>query len=308
MPPPPRTNHDLIVIGAGLAGLAAATEAARCGLDTVIYEGEMIGGLIVNIGSVHGHPGLADTGGAALASAMLGEALAAGASFTAEAVEGLTAAADHWSVATSAGTVTTRQVVLATGARLRRLGVPGEAELTGRGVSQCAFCDGGLYRDREVAVVGGGDAAFQEALHLAELCRTVTMILRGRRPRARPALIGLAADCENIAFRWTTTVREIIGDGGVSALRLVDEDLAKEEILPIAAVFPFVGTQPNTDLAPAELPRDPQGGLIVDAGMQTPLPGLYAVGAARAAHGGQAAHAIADGKTAAHSAWRGPAG
>ena len=302
MPRAPRTSHQVIVIGAGVAGLAAAAEAARCGLKTALFDDGLLGGLITNVGAVHGHPGLEGTSGADLVNTMLGEALAAEVDYQPGAVTELAAMGDHWSLPGNG--VTAHRIILATGAALRTLGVPGEAPLMGRGVSQCAFCDGGLYKGKDVAVVGGGDGAFQEALHLATLCANVTMILRGGKPRARPIFVSAAADLGNMHFRWRTEVRQIVGDQGVDAVRLFDRDGGGEEVLPIAAIFPFIGLAPRTALAPAAARRDSGGGLMVDAEMQTDQPGLYAIGAARAGHGGQVAHAIADAKTAAQGAWR----
>ncbi len=298
MPRAPRTSHQVIVIGAGVAGLAAATEAARCGLKTALIDDGLLGGLIINVGDIHGHPGAAGTTGADLVNTMLGEALEAGVDYRPGAVTALEQAGDHWRLAEASAP----SVILATGAELRTLGVPGEAELMGRGVSQCAFCDGGLYKGRDVAVVGGGDAAFQEALHLAELCANVTMILRGLKPRARPAFVRRAADLANMHFRWQTEVREILGRDGVEAVRLQALDGGAEETLAVAAVFPFVGLAPRSGLVHATKDRD--GAVITDAHMATDQPGLYAVGAVRAGHGGQIAHAIADGKTAALAIWR----
>ena len=297
----PRTTHQVAVIGAGIAGMAAATEAARCGLKTALFDDGLLGGLITNVGAVHGHPGAGATTGADLVNTMLGEALEAGVDYQSDADNELISQDSHWSLPGNGATAL--RVILATGAELRTLGVPGDEQLSGRGVSQCAFCDGGLYKGKDVAVVGGGDGAFQEALHLAELCASVTMILRGRRPRARPTFVRQAADLGNMHFRWNTDVREIIGNGGVDAVRLKEQD-GDEETLSIAAIFPFIGLAPRTGLAPMEASRDDAGGLIVDTGMQTAQLGLYAVGAARAGHGGQVAHAVADAKSAAQAAWR----
>jgi thioredoxin reductase (NADPH) len=301
MPRAPRTSHQVIVIGAGVAGMAAATEAARCGLKTALFDDGLLGGLITNVGAVHGYPGFSETTGADLVNTMLGEALEAEVDYQPGAVTELAATSGHWSLPGNG--VTALRVILATGADLRTLGVPGEAQLMARGVSQCAFCDGGLYKGKDVAVVGGGDGAFQEALHLATLCANVTMILRGQKPRARPTFARAAADLENMHFRWQTEVQEIIGDGGVDAVRLRGQDNGAEEILPIAAIFPFIGLTPRTALAPAVAQRDSDGGLIANAEMQTDQPGLYAIGSARSGHGGQVAHAIADAKTAAQGAW-----
>jgi thioredoxin reductase (NADPH) len=299
----PRTTHQVAVIGAGIAGMAAATEAARCGLKTALFDDGLLGGLITNVGAVHGHPGSEGGTGADLVNTMLGEVLEAGVDYQPGAVGELASMGSHWSLSGSTSGATALRVILATGAELRTLGVPGEETLTGRGVSQCAFCDGGLYKGKDVAVVGGGDGAFQEALHLAELCANVTMILRGRKPRARPTFVRQAADLSNMHFRWNTDVQEIIGDNGVDAVRLKEQS-GDEETLAIAAIFPFIGLVPRTALVPAEATRNDDGGLIVDAGMQTDQPGLYAIGAARSGHGGQIAHAIADAKSAAMAAWR----
>ena len=298
MPRAPRATHQVIVIGAGIAGMAAATEAARCGLKTALCDDGLLGGLITNVGDIHGQPGATGTTGADLVNTMLSEALEAGVDYQPGAVTELNHAGDHWKLSE----VSAPNIILATGAALRTLDVQGEAELTGRGVSQCAFCDGGLYKGRDVAVVGGGDGAFQEALHLTEMCASVTMILRGLKPRARPTFVSQAADLENMHFRWQTEVREITGADGVEAVELYDLDTGQTESLAIGAIFPFIGLAPRTDLVLAQ--QNENGGLVVDQNMQTDQPGLYAVGAVRAGHGGQIAHAIADAKTAAQAAWR----
>jgi thioredoxin reductase (NADPH) len=302
MPRAPRTTHQIIVIGAGIAGLAAATEAARCGLKTALCDDGLLGGLITNVGDIHGQPGATGTTGADLVNIMLGEALEAGVDYQPGAVTELNHAGDHWKLLGKLPQASAPYVILATGAAMRTLDVPGEMELTGRGVSQCAFCDGGLYKGRDVAVVGGGDGAFQEALHLTEMCASVTMILRGLKPRARPTFVRQAADLDNMHFRWQTEVRGITGADGVDAVVLYDLDTGQTENLAIDAIFPFIGLAPRTDLVSAQ--QTENGGLIVDQNMQTDRPGLYAVGAVRAGHGGQIAHAIADAKTAAQASWR----
>ncbi|MFP6772636.1 MAG: FAD-dependent oxidoreductase [Alphaproteobacteria bacterium] len=301
MPRAPRTSHQVIVIGAGIAGLAAATEAARCGLKTALFDDGLLGGLITNVGSIHGHPGAEGGTGADLVNTMLGAALEAGVDYQPGAVTSLERNSDphcgYWRLPDASAP----SVILATGAELRTLGVPGEAELAGRGVSQCAYCDGGLYKGRDVAVVGGGDGAFQEALHLATLCANVTMILRGLKPRARPAFVRQAADLGNLHFRWQTEVREITGTDGVDAVQLHDLNSGEGKSLTVAAVFTFIGLVPRTDLITAGC--DDGGGLTVGQNMQTDQPGLYAVGAVRSGYGGQIAHAITDGKTAALAIW-----
>ena len=292
------TSNEVAVIGAGVAGLAAATEAARCGLNTALIDEGLLGGLIINVGDVHGHPGATGITGADLINSMLREALEAGIDYCPVAVTDLSRQGDHWRL----GEITAVHVILGTGAELRKLGVPGEAELTGRGVSQCAFCDRGLYKEQDVAVIGGGDAAFQEALHLANLCANVTMVLRGLKPRARPAFVRQAADRDNMHFCWQTEAVEIKGAEGVEAIELRNIESGGSKTLAVAAVFPFIGLAPRTGLVSAAC--DESGALLVNEHMKTDQPSLYAAGAVRAGHGGQIAHAIADGKTAAQDIWR----
>ena len=296
--PIPRNSYEVAVIGAGITGLAAATEAARCGLKTALIDEGLLGGLIINVGDIHGHPGATGVSGADLINTMLGEALEAGVDYCPVAITDLSRQGDHWRL----GEITAAHVILGTGAELGTLAVPGETELNGRGVSQCAFCDGGLYKEQDVAVIGGGDAAFQEALHLANLCANVTMVLRGLKPRARPSFVRQAADRDNMHFCWQTEVVEIKGAEGVEAIELRNIESGESETLAVAAVFPFIGLAPRTGLVSAAC--DESGALLVDEHMKTDQPSLYAAGAVRAGHGGQIAHAIADGKTAAQDIWR----
>lgn len=292
-------THHAIVVGAGVAGLAAAGELARLGLEqgrlTALVDDGYLGGLITNVGAVDGAPeGMGATGGD-IVNALLEAALEAGADYRMGAAESLVRDGELWRLPDL--DLAAPAVVLATGARLRRLGVAGEEALAGRGVSQCAFCDGGLYRGESVYVVGGGDAAFQEALHLAELCGEVTLLIRGDAPRARAAYRERAAGHANLHVQTNVEVLEIVGADGVEALRVAGPD--GEATLPTRAVFPFVGLEPAADLAPAEAARDGEGALLTDAHMATSLPGLYAIGAVRAGHGGEIAHAIADATAAA---------
>jgi thioredoxin reductase (NADPH) len=299
---PGATSHQVVVIGAGVAGLAAATEVARLGLTTALFDDGLLGGLVTNVGALQGSPDIDGQAGADLVTALLGEALEAGVDYQMGEVTELSAGENVWSF--PGHEVSAPQVILATGAALRRMNVSGEDSLMGRGVSQCAFCDGGLYRGKNVVVVGGGDSAFQEGLHLADICANVTMVLRGRQPRARSEFVAQAEGRANMRLRLGAEVREIIGDDGVDAIRLYDQGAGAEETLPIDAVFPFVGVAPQTTLAPVDARRDENGGLIVDADMRTDQTGLYAVGAARSGYGGQITHALADATAAAQAVAR----
>lgn len=285
-------THQAIVIGSGVAGLAAAKALATAGLTTALVDDGMLGGLILNVGEVEGASPLAGQSGADAVNLMLGEALEAGVDYQMGAVESLAPVDGGWRLPELE--ISAAKVVLATGAKLRKLGAPGEERLTGRGVSQCAFCDGGLYRGQNVVVVGGGDGAFQEALHLARMCARVDMLVRGPAPRARQAYLDAAAAAANLHVRTGVEVKEIVGEDGVDAIRIADAAAGAEETLATRAVFVFIGVVPETALAPPEAARDPAGALIVDASFQTDRPGLHAIGAARAGYDGQLATALAD--------------
>lgn len=292
-------THQVVVIGAGIAGLTAATECAQRGLQTALFDDGFLGGLITNVGELDGPPDIQGQAGADIASIKLGEALENGVDYQMGDVEGLIASDGLWHI--EGHELSAPKIILATGAKLRQLGVQGEEKFTGRGVSQCAFCDGGLYQGQDVAIVGGGDAAFQEALHLTELCAKVTMLLRGDGPRAKQHFIDAATAKDNLHIRTQTEVLEILGSDGVDAIRTMDKATGSEETLDVAAAFIFVGLVPNTALAPETAARDSDKALIVDADMQTSAAGLYAIGAARSGYGGQIADAIADAVTAANS-------
>jgi thioredoxin reductase (NADPH) len=291
-------THGAIVIGAGVAGLTAAAELAERGIATALVDDGFLGGLITNVGKLEGVEGEAESG-PDLVNTLLERALVAGADYRMGAVTALQQDGALWHLPEQEAAAPA--IIFATGAALKQLGVPGETELAGRGVSQCAFCDGGLYRDKDVLVVGSGDAAFQEALHLAELCASVTVAIRGPAPRARVDFVERIRAHSNVHVRTGIDVRAIIGTEGVDAIRLHDQASGSEKDHPIAAVFPFIGLTPQTALAPPEAKRNADGALTVGATMQTTLPGLYAIGAARADHGGAIADAVADAVAAAQA-------
>jgi thioredoxin reductase (NADPH) len=292
-------SHDVVVIGAGVAGLSVASEAARLGLTTALFDDGLLGGLVTNIGALEGPPDHEGEAGADFVTTLLGDALETGVDYQMGEITNLSTEDGVWRL--SDDSVTARTVVLATGAAFRTLDVPGEERLMGRGVSQCAFCDGGLYRGKDVAVIGGGDSAFQEAQHLAELCANVTIVLRSDAPRARPGFISELSKHDNVRIRPNLLVREIMGGDGVEAVRLFDPANEQEEILSLEAVFPFIGLAPRTSLAPDSAARDDAGALIVERDLQTRQLGLYAVGAARAGYGGAIAHILEDARTVAQA-------
>ncbi len=263
---------DLVVVGGGVAGLAAAGEAVSQGLEVALFESGLYGGLVANVGALDGWP--AAVGGAELAFGWKERLAAAGVRFHEEHVEAVRAQGRRRIVETDRGRYRARAVLAATGARLRRLGVPGEEALTGRGVSQCAFCDAGFFRDADVAVVGGGDAALQEALHLAGYAQSISMIVRGGRLRARPGYGARAAADPKFRFHWNSEVASIDGEGGVEGVTLTNG-----QQLQVSGVFVFIGLEPAAALAGD---------------------GVFAAGAVRRA--GSLAEAMADGQRAAREA------
>ena len=191
---------------------------------------------------------------------------------------------------------------MATGASLRTLDAPGAERLAGRGVSQCAWCDGGLYRDAEVVVAGGGDAALSEAIHLAEFARSVTIVTRGEMFRARRSYVSRVADDERFQLRWASEIVEVLGDKGVEGVRVRDNEAGSEEVVACNGLFVFVGLAPNAGLLPADVARDERGFVVTDASFETASPGVFAVGAVRSGYGGRLTQAVAEATTAAERA------
>ena len=188
-------------------------------------------------------------------------------------------------------------MIVASGAAIRRLGVPGEAELEGQGVSHCAECDGPLFQGKDVVVVGGGDSALQEALALAQFAARVHLLHRGPAFRARRHFVEAVAAEPKISVRFRTEVEAVTGERGVEAVRLKGGGE-----IACAGFFAYPGLQPVCGFVPAAAARDAQGALVTDAGMRTTMPGVYAVGAVRAGYGGLLSHAMADGVAAASAA------
>lgn len=294
------TETDIVIIGGGLTGLTAALHARRHGATVTLCESGLPGGLVANVGHLEGYPSVAPSSGTDLAASLVDQCRRSGVQLREDTVQSISAGDEVRGVVTESGPITTGRVVLATGARLKQLGVPGEDTLQGRGVSQCAFCDAGLYKGRDVAVVGGGDGAFQEALHLAQYAAGVTMIMRGDRPRARRTAVLRAADNEKFAFVWDAEVLAIEGEDAVEGLRIRRD--GKTESLACAGVFVFIGVAPASDLAPDAVERDALGAVVTDDRLETAVPGLFAAGAVRAGYRGQLTHAAAEGTTAAISA------
>jgi thioredoxin reductase (NADPH) len=298
-------DREIVVIGGGVAGSTAALFAARWGRDTLLLNGGLPGGQLLNIGKIEDFPGFAaPVAGFELCPIVQDQALSAGAAFDMVDAVGLEQRDDGWAVATPAGELTAGAVIVATGSRQRPLGIPGEDRLAGRGISHCATCDGPLFRGQAVGVVGGGDSALQEALELAEHVEHVVVFHRGPAFSAQQTYAERVAAAERIEVRFNTRVTEARGESALSSVAIEDTQTGAASEVDLAGLFVYVGSEPNVDLLPADVERDHHGRLVTDARMRTALAGLLAAGDVRSESAAQAVAAAGDGATAAATAHR----
>jgi thioredoxin reductase (NADPH) len=293
-------QYDVIVIGEGVSGLTAAGALAAAGVKVASIEGTLFGGLVINVNELEPVPEGRPASGAELASEIMGANAEAGVTSIQEPVTGLRSSGGVHEVATESGTHTARHVIVASGARLKRLGVPGESEFEGRGVSQCADCDGPMYQDEEVIVVGGGDSALQEALVLSHYARKVHLVHRRDAFRGSAHFADQVQANDKIGVIWNATVDAISGSQMVEKARLKHTDGRSEEI-PCAGVFAYIGLEPSVDFLPAAVERDSAGHIKTDDNLQTSVPGVYAIGAVRSGYEGALEHAIADAQRVAQT-------
>lgn len=298
-------EFDIVVAGAGIAGLTAAMSAARTGSTTLTLTGGIPGGILLSIDRIDGVPGFPKgVAGYDLCPITEEQASDAGAEFSMAELESLSPRDDGWRLVTNEGELIARAVIVATGAQLRVLGVPGEARLRGHGVSQCASCDAPLLRGKVAAVVGGGDSALQEALTLAESVAQVTVLHRGEALSAQAAYTREVLEHPRIDVRYLTVVEEILGDPSVTGVRTRELATGVTANMDLDAVFAFVGLEPSTGFLDGLLDLDPDGRVPVDSQMRTGLPGLLVAGTARSGTAGRAAAAAGDGVVAALAARR----
>ncbi len=295
-------EYDLVIIGGGAAGLTAAQYGARANLRTALVEEMAPGGQALLIDGLENYPGFAKPlSGFEFAAAMQEQAETFGASFVTASVLSLKKEGKSFLVDTTEGPLTAPAVILATGARHRHLGVPGEERLAGKGVSYCATCDGPFFKGKKILLVGGGDAACDEAMFLAKLTPTLVMVHRKDRFRAQRSLAARILVNHSIDVRFNTVVEEIRGEKKVGSvlLRRLDTGESYEETMD--AVFVFVGSDPQTSLVPDAI-KDESGSLVTDEKMATSVPGLFAAGDVRVSPFRQIVTACSDGAIAAHSA------
>ncbi len=297
-------NYDIIVIGGGPSGLAAGLYAARGRRRTLLLEKGVVGGQISLTDRVENYPGFPEAvNGFDLAQAMLQQAENNGMETAYVEVTGMEQSENNlWRVKTAQGDYTAKAVIITSGADYNRLGVPGEERLTGRGVSYCATCDAAFFKDEEVAVVGGGDAAMDEGLFTSRYASKLNMIHRRDELRASRILQERALANPKMQFLWNTVVDEVVGDNQVTSLQLKNVITGEKSNIGVSAIFIFIGQHPNSDFLGGLLPLDEGGHIHVDDWMRTGLPGLFAAGDVRKNSARQVVSSAGDGATAAISA------
>lgn len=291
--------YDVIIVGSGPAGLAAAIYGQRAGLSSLVLEESYVsGGQVLNTYDVDNYPGLPGISGMELAEKFHEHAKSMGASFLTAAVTAIREEGDRKVVETAKGDLSARTVILATGAHHRLLGVPGEERLTGMGVSYCATCDGAFFRDKTVAVVGGGDVAVEDAIFLARGCKKVYVIHRRDQLRAAKILQEKLLSLDNVEMKWNCVAEEILGDSQVSGVKVRDVKTGEGSELEVNGVFIAVGILPNTGFLGDFVQLDEGGYIVAGEDMKTSVPGVFAAGDVRTKALRQIITAAADGANA----------
>ncbi|MGH6769094.1 MAG: NAD(P)/FAD-dependent oxidoreductase [Xanthobacteraceae bacterium] len=298
-------DFDTVIVGAGVAGLTAAIHAARYGLSVIVIDRIGVGGQIASAERIENMPGFPQgIGGVELGPLLHEQAEAAGAEFVLDTVESIAPGGERYVVRGASETLEARTVIVAAGSSLRSLGIPGEQQFLGRGVSHCASCDGHFFAGQAVCVVGGGDSALDEALVLAEHATTVAVVYRGATLDAQHALVARASANPKVEIVLQTVVEEILGVDAVTAVRLRKLAAGNGEDRGIRGVFVYVGLEPNTAFLRGLIALDPAGHIETDIMMRTSLAGVFAAGDIRKSSVALLAAAAGDGATAAVAAFR----
>jgi thioredoxin reductase (NADPH) len=292
---------DIAIIGAGPGGLAAAQYSARANMNTIIFEGLANGGQGLLISELENYPGVKSISGFEFSQTLVNQAQDFGALIVSAQVQALYKDGKSFILETTDGIYQAKAVIAATGAKYKHVGVSGEQELIGRGVSYCATCDGPFFRDKPILVVGGGDAACDEAHYLSKLTHKITMIHRRDQFRAQKAVADRVLHNNSINIQWYTELKEIKGQKKVESVVLWNNQTQTYHEIDVDAVFIFIGSQPQNQLY-SMAKKDENGYLVTDDHMQTNVPGLFAVGDLRHALFHQVVTACSDGAIAAHAA------
>ena len=295
-------RFDVVIIGAGPAGLTAALYAGRARVKTVLLERGAPGGQLLNTEAIEDYPGFDHITGPELAQRMADQAAKFGVQIETARVTAIHRRGDKRVVQTEDGEYLADYVILTAGGEPLKLGIPGETEFQGRGVSQCAVCDGAFFKEEEVAVVGGGDAALEEGVFLTRFAKKVYIIHRREQFRAQAILVEAARKHPKVELITNAIVTEVKGeDGQVKEISLKDVVTGQTRPLKVTGLFVFIGFQPNVQFFDhrEHVEHDPLGFLVTDATMQTSLPGLYAAGDVRSQLTRQITTAVGDATTAA---------
>ena len=296
-------RYDMVIIGGGPGGYTAALYAARAGLKTIVLEKLSAGGQMALTSQIDNYPGFPNgVDGFELADNMQQQAERYGAETELAEVTALHLDGDSKRIETTEGDFEAKTVVIATGANPRPLGVANEQQLTGKGVHYCAHCDGMFYRGKTVAVVGGGNSAVADALHLSRLAKKVYLIHRRDSLRAEKIYEKALQDAENIEFLWNSTVSELLHEGRLNGIRVQNVQTGEERELVLDGLFISIGRSPATSLVKGQLKLDQAGYILADETTHTSLPGVFAVGDVRTKALRQVVTAVADGAVAAHFA------
>ena len=295
----------VLVLGSGPAGLSAALYAARAELEPVVLTGIQLGGQAALTYTVENYPGFPEgVGGAQLGELFQKQAEHFGARVEFDSANEVDLSKRPYRVKTDTGEYRADTLIIATGASSNQLKIAGESELTGRGVSYCATCDGWFFKDKKVVVVGGGDSALEEGLFITRYASSVTIVHRRDELRASPLLQKRASEHPKVNFIWNTVVGEVLGTEKVEALRLKNVQSGQESILETDGVFIFIGHTPNTQIFKGQLEMDSLGYLKIDEKMQTSKPGVFAGGEVADPHFRQVVTSAGMGAAAAIQATR----
>jgi len=291
-------TYDVAIIGAGPAGLTAALYCGRARLKTLILEEKISGGELLNTARIEDYPGFEEVSGQELAKQMEGQARKFGGEIRRESAVEVISEGEWKKVTTEERTYQAGAVIVAAGGKPKKLDVPGEAELAGRGVSYCALCDGPFFQDQVIAVVGGGNTAVEEADYLTKFGKKISIIHRRGEFRAQPIIQERALSNPKIEVLWNMVVTEIKGDQEVRAVRMKKVEDREDRELAVQGVFIFIGFTPN-NIKKDHAKHDQAGFFLTNEKMETSVPGIYAVGDIRAQPVRQITNAVADGTVAA---------
>ena len=292
--------YDVVIVGSGPAGLTAAIYAARAELSTLVIEKEpMSGGQIINTYEVDNYPGLPGLSGFDMSVKFREHCDKLGVEHKNGEVSKMSLTGKVKEIVLTSGEmIQSKTVILAMGAKYRKLGAPGEEKFSGMGVSYCATCDGAFFRNRETAVIGGGDVAVEDAIFLARGCKKVYVIHRRDEFRAAKTLSSSLMKLDNVEIVWNHVVTEIQGEDMVTGIVIEDVNTKEQKTISLNGVFIAVGTIPNTEIVPEELELDKGGYIIADESCKTNIPGVFAAGDVRTKQLRQIITAASDGANA----------